>query len=65
MARVVAIPDDGVVPPRVANLTTSAITLNIGTHIAKFSPLVESKSSEADTAEYSEVPLSHNTHQVC
>ena len=48
MARVVATPDDGVVPLRVANLTTSAITLYRGTNIAKFCPLVEPDSSEPE-----------------
>ena len=65
VARVVATPDDGVVPLRVANLTTSAITLYRGTNIAKFCPLVEPDSSEAETAEYCEIPLSLNTDQVC
>ena len=65
VARVVATPDNGVVPLRVANLTTSAITLYRGTSIAKFCPLVEPNSSEAETAEYCEVPLGPNAHQVC
>jgi len=39
LARVVATPDNGVVPLRVANLTSSAVTLYRGTNIAKFCPL--------------------------
>ena len=66
VARVVATPDDAVIPLKVTNLTTSAITFYRGTSIAKFCPLVDPNRCEAETAEYCEVPLSLNTHhQVC
>ena len=64
MARVVATPDDGVVPLRVVSLTMSPITLYQGTSIAKFCPLAVPNCSEAEIAEYCEVPLSQNTYQV-
>ena len=62
LARVVATPDNGMVPLRVANLTSSAVTLYRGTNIAKFCPLSELNSEGTpQTAEYCEVPLSSTT----
>jgi len=62
LARVVATPDNGVVPLRVANLTSSAVTLYRGTNIAKFCPLPELNSEgTCQSAEYCEVQLSSST----
>ena len=66
LARVVAVPDNGVVPLRVANLSTEVVTLHRGTTIGKFYPL--SGTSVGD-AEYCEVPMERagderSVHQV-
>jgi len=66
LARVVAVPDNGVVPLRVANLSTEVVTLHRGTTIGKFYPL--SGTSVGD-AEYCELPMERagderSVHQV-
>ena len=65
MARVVATPDRGMVPLRVANLTASAVTLYRGMNIAKFCPLSEPNTVGTEIAEYCEVPTSLSAQQVC
>ena len=65
LARVVATPDRGMVPLRVANLSASAVTLYRGTNIAKFCPLSELNTVGAETAEYCEIPTSFTPQQVC
>ena len=64
LARVLAKPDQGTVPRRIANLSGSAITLYKGTNLAKYCPL---GSPELLNAEYAELPdseLSTQVHQV-
>ena len=65
LARVVATPDRGMVPLRVANLSASAVTLYRGTNIAKFCPLSELNTVGAETAEYCEIPTSFTPQQLC
>ena len=65
LARVLANPDQGTVPLRIANLSGSAVTLYKGTNLAKYCPL---GSSEQDT-EYTELPETKSSpdshvHQV-
>jgi len=66
LARVVAIPDNGVVPLRVANLSTEVVTLHRGTTTGKFYPL--SGTSVGDV-EYCKVPTElagdeRSVHQI-
>ena len=57
LARVLANPDQGTVPLRIANLSGSAVTLYKGTNLAKFCPL---GSPDQDT-EYVELPMTEST----
>ena len=58
LARVVAVPTQDQVPLRVVNLSASPVTLYKGTNIVQFCPLARSDGTDAETAEYCEVPLS-------
>ena len=58
LARVVAVPTQAQVPLQVANLSLSAVTLYKGINVARFHALATSDGTDAETAEYCEVPLS-------
>ena len=63
LARVVAVPDHGQVPIRVANLSSSSVTLHRGTNIGHFCPLAEPGSTAAETAEYCELSVASGQEQ--
>ena len=54
LARVVAIPDNGLIPLRAANLSSDAITLHRGATIGQFYALLEWNEVMAEGAEYYE-----------
>ena len=64
LARVMAIPDNGLIPLRAANLSSAAITLYRGTTIGKFYPLSEWKEITTEGAEYCEIPPESNNRSV-
>ena len=64
LARVLAIPDNGLIPLRAANLSSDAITLYRGTTIGKFYPLSEWNEITTEGAEYCEIPPESNNRAV-
>ena len=64
LARVVAIPDKGLIPLRAANLSSDAVTLHRGTTIGKFYTLSEWNEIMTEGAEYYEIPPESNERSV-
>ena len=69
LARVVSVPTQGQAPLPVVNFSSSTVTLYKGVNVAQFYPLAISDGTDAETAEYYEVPLSaqgqaRRVHQV-
>ena len=64
LARVVAIPDKGLIPLRAANLSSDAIMLHRGTTIGKFYTLSEWNEIMTEGAEYYEIPPESNKRSV-
>ena len=64
LARVVAIPNKGLIPLRAANLSSEAVTLHRDTTVAKFYTLSEWNEIMTEGAEYYEIPPESNERSV-